>query len=265
MEDYFSTNQEHWNAVTQGHIESDFYNNEHFKKTRNSLNEIEQQWLGNVEGKSLLHLQCHFGQDTLSWQNKGAQCTGIDFAEAAIDYANKLAVELQLPAKFICCNVYDTYNHVAQQYDIVFTSYGTIGWLPDLQIWADQVSKCLKPGGVFLIVDFHPVLWMLDNEMKNLKYPYFNIEPIIESSEGSYADKNSKVSTTNIGWNHPLSDIISALIGCGLNIDRFSEFDYSNYNCFNNSINIGGGKFQIKGLQGALPIMYAVKCSKPQL
>jgi len=150
-------------------------------------------------------------------------------------------------------------------FDIVYTSYGTIGWLPDLNKWAAVVAQCLKPGGTFLIIDFHPVLWMLDNEMKMLQYPYFNVDPIIETNLGSYADRNAVIKTTNIGWNHSLSDIITALIDNGLKLEKFSEFDYSNYNCFKNTVQIDNGKYQIKNLQGVLPMMYAIKCSKPKL
>ena len=262
MENYIEINRKLWNDKTKFHIDSDFYKNSAFKRSKYSLNKIELDALRDVSGKSLLHLQCHFGQDTLSWQNLGAQCTGVDFSEEAINYAKQLGTELNLDADFICCDIYDLKNHLNNKFDIVFTSYGTIGWLPDLNKWADIISHFLKPGGTFLIVDFHPVVWMYSNDFKEIKYSYFNIEPIVEENEGTYADKNAPLKNKEVGWNHPISEILNSLINNDLLIEQFNEYDYSSYNCFNNMIEIETGKFQIKGLEYKMPVMYAVKAKK---
>src|SRR5690606_19279998 len=127
---------------------------------KNTLPEIDIELLGNIKGRSVLHLQCHFGQDSLSMARMGAKVTGIDLSDKAIEEAQKINAVLNLNAKFICCNVYDTLDHINNQFDIVYTSYGVIGWLPDLDKWATIISKSLKPGGKLIFVEFHPVVWM---------------------------------------------------------------------------------------------------------
>ena len=156
--DYFNINKSLWNGKTAIHVKSDFYDVESFKKGKSSLNFIELEALGDVKGKSILHLQCHFGLDTLSWARLGANVTGVDFSDKAIDYARSLNSELGLNAKFILSNVYDLKNNLDEKFDIVFTSYGTIGRLPDLNRWADVVSHFLKPGGTFFMVEFRNVV-----------------------------------------------------------------------------------------------------------
>ncbi|MEO8146679.1 MAG: class I SAM-dependent methyltransferase, partial [Bacteroidia bacterium] len=255
-------NKKLWNDKTKVHINSEFYNNKEFKRTKNSLNKIELDALGDLKGKSVLHLQCHFGQDTLSLQYLGAQCTGVDLSDEAIKYARELNDELKLNAEFICCDIYDLKNHLDKKFDIVFTSYGTIGWLPDMDKWADIVSHFLKPGGMFLIVDFHPVMWMFDNDFKFFQYSYFNLEPIVEELEGTYADRNAEIKNKEVGWNHNLSEVLNALLGKGLQLIEFNEYDYSNYNCFKNMVEIEKGKFQIAGLENKLPMMYSIKMVK---
>ena len=130
---YFQANKEAWNKRTAIHKDSDFYDVASFKAGKSSLNKIELTELGDVKGKSLLHLQCHFGLDTLSWAREGALVTGVDLSNDAIDHANKLRIENNIPAKFINCNVYDLNEHLNTKFDIVFTSYGVVGWLPDLE------------------------------------------------------------------------------------------------------------------------------------
>ncbi|MEO6583015.1 MAG: class I SAM-dependent methyltransferase, partial [Ferruginibacter sp.] len=146
---HFNDNRLSWNKRTAVHKDSAFYNLAEFKSGAPSLNETEINALGDVQSKSLLHLQCHFGMDTMSWARLGATCTGVDLSDEAISLAKEINAELQLNCDFICCNVYDLKMHLDKKFDIVFTSYGTIGWLPDLDAWAEIVAHFLKPGGVF--------------------------------------------------------------------------------------------------------------------
>jgi ubiquinone/menaquinone biosynthesis C-methylase UbiE len=127
-----------------------------------------------------LHLQCHFGQDTLSMSRMGAQTTGVDLSDKAIDAARKLNQEINQQATFICCNIYDLPQHLDQQFDIVFTSYGTIGWLPDLNQWAALIARYLKPGGKFVFAEFHPVVWMFDNDLKKCNTVISNLNPLLK-------------------------------------------------------------------------------------
>jgi ubiquinone/menaquinone biosynthesis C-methylase UbiE len=173
-QNYFKANQALWNAKTPVHIESDFYDMPGFLAGNSSLRHVELNEVGEVSGKTLLHLQCHFGQDTLSWAREGAVVTGVDFSEKAIKKAREIADQTQLEAEFVQANVYDLPEILPdRKYDIVFTSYGTIGWLPDLDKWASVINHFLKPGGFFYIVEFHPFIWMHDSSMEKIEYSYF--------------------------------------------------------------------------------------------
>ena len=263
---FFAANKESWNKRTAVHIDSAFYDNKAFKAGKNSLNKTELEELGNVQGKSLLHLQCHFGQDTLSWAILGATVTGIDLSDLAIAEAKKLAGEINMAATFVCSNVYDLIGHPempeAASFDIVFTSYGTIGWLPDLDKWAAVISHFLKPGGTFYMADFHPVLWMMDDDLTTIKYPYHNFGVIAETSTGTYTDRNAPIEYQEYSWNHSISEILNALIAAGLTILHFNEFSYSPYNCFNNLTQGTDNMWRIKGMEDMVPMMYSVKAVK---
>jgi 2-polyprenyl-3-methyl-5-hydroxy-6-metoxy-1,4-benzoquinol methylase len=154
---YLEVNRNSWNNRVEAHLKSEFYDMEGFMKGNSSLNEIELKLLGDVKGKSILHLQCHFGQDSISLSRMGARVTGIDLSDKAIQKAEEIAKATQTDAKFICCDLYNLPKHLDEKFDIVFTSYGTIGWLPDMDKWAKIVSQYLKPGGQFVFVEFHPV------------------------------------------------------------------------------------------------------------
>jgi 2-polyprenyl-3-methyl-5-hydroxy-6-metoxy-1,4-benzoquinol methylase len=260
--DYIEANKELWNQRTDVHFTSDFYDVPTFIEGKNSLKEIELELLGDVNGKSILHLQCHFGQDTLSLARMGAKVTGIDLSDKSITKANELAKQLNLDAEFICSDIFELKKNLQRQFDIIFTSYGTIGWLPELKTWAKIISHYLKPGGEFIIAEFHPVMWMFDNDFKYLQYSYFNKETIIEEEEGTYADTSSPIKTTSYYWNHSLSDVINPLITESLEIEVFNEFDYSPYNCVRNMVQIAEGKYQLTGMEGKIPMVFALKARK---
>jgi 2-polyprenyl-3-methyl-5-hydroxy-6-metoxy-1,4-benzoquinol methylase len=263
MEEYIKVNKHAWNERTEWHIQSDFYQQSAFLNGQNTLKEIELSLLGDVSGKSILHLQCHFGQDSLSLSRMGAHVTGVDFSEKAIETARSLALKLGLDAEFMCCDVYSVCDQLANQsFDIVFTSYGVIGWLPDMQEWARVVQTMLKPGGMLVLVEFHPVIWMFNDAFTSVHYSYFKREPIIEVIEGTYADKEAPILAKTISWNHALEEVIGCLMDQNLAIKKFKEYDYSPYNCLKGMTEIAPGKFQIAGMEGKLPLVYAVKAVK---
>jgi len=235
---------------------------ENFIKGKTSLNEIELDLLGNIEGKSILHLQCHFGQDTISLARMGAHVTGIDFSDKAIAEAKLLAKQTNVEAKFICCDIYDLPVYLNEKFDIVFTSYGTIGWLPDLDKWAKIISRFLRDEGILIFVEFHPVVWMFDNNFEKIGYNYFNTESIEETENGTYADKDAPITTETISWNHSLSEVINSLLYNNMNLSSFDEYNYSPYNCFNETIEFETGKFRIKHLEDKIPMLYAIKAIK---
>jgi ubiquinone/menaquinone biosynthesis C-methylase UbiE len=262
---FFDTNRNSWNSRVDAHLESKFYDLEGFLTGETSLKSIELELLGNISNKSLLHLQCHFGQDTLSLARMGARVTGVDLSDKAIYSAMELATKTQLQANFICCNVYDLPQHLDQQFDIVFTSYGTITWLPDLNAWAALIQKYLKPGGKFIFVEFHPVVWMFDDNFKTIGYDYFNSGPIIENETGTYADRSAAIKPQSVCWNHSMAEVVTALLDNGLSIKQFQEFDYSPYNCFLNTIEFEPGKFRIEHLPHKIPMVYAIEAIKTKL
>jgi 2-polyprenyl-3-methyl-5-hydroxy-6-metoxy-1,4-benzoquinol methylase len=263
LTDYFETNRKNWNKRTEIHYESEFYNVKDFLDSKNSLNEIELNELGIVKGKSLLHLQCHFGQDTLSLANLGANVTGVDFSDNAIEKAEELKIKTGLNANFICCNIYELSQYIDEKFDIIFTSYGTIGWLPDIKKWAKVVSDFIKPGGTFLIVDFHPFIWILDDNFEEIKYAYFHQqEPFSEKLVNTYTDGNKKVNLLQHSWNHTLSDLITSIIDEGFKIVSFFEYDYSPYNCFPNMKSIDDKRYVFRDFEQKLPLTYSVKAEK---
>lgn len=261
-ENYIDINRQSWNNRTDTHLRSKFYDLEGFLNGKSSLNEIELNLLGEIKGKTILHLQCHFGQDTISLGRLGADATGVDLSDKAIENAKRIANKTKSNTKFICCDIYDLPNHLNKKFDIVFTSYGTIGWLPDLDKWANIISMFLKPDGRFVFVEFHPVVWMFDDNFDNIEYRYFNSGAIIATEKGTYADKEADITQSSVNWNHGLSEVINSLIKNGLEIKSLDEFDYSPYNCFNNTVEVEKNKYRIKHLEDKIPMVYSITATR---
>src|SRR5688572_27873966 len=259
---YFEANKELWNKRAYVHKDSAFYDVAGFKKGGTVLTPIELNEVGTVKGKRMLHLQCHFGLDSLNWSRMGAHVTGVDFFDEAIREAVKLNDELGMDARFICCNIYDLADHLDEQFDIVFTSYGVIGWLPDLDKWANIVSRYLAPGGIFYMAEFNPVIWMFDDNFREIKYCYENREVIETEIQGTYTDRNAAISGREYGWNHSISEVLNTLIRNGLRVTQFNEFMYSPYPCFNDMVQNPEGNWWIRGLEDKIPMVYSVKAIK---
>ncbi|CAF1342665.1 unnamed protein product [Rotaria sordida] len=267
--DFVNINRRLWNDKVNYHVVSPMYNVAGFLDGADSLNKIEIDLLGDLQGKRILHLQCHFGLDSISLVRHGAQhVTGVDLSNRAIDKARELAETLNLTTsiRFICCNIYDLQEHLScehdELFDIVFTSYGVVGWLPDINKWASLISQYLKPNGVFIIAEFHPVLWMFDEMFTHIEESYFNQRTIVCQCNGTYANRNAPISNLSVEWNHSLSEIIQALINHNLRINVLQEFDYSSYDCFLNSVKTDDGFYQIKGLEKKIPMTFAIKATK---
>lgn len=259
----FEANRNHWDQRVRIHIKSDFYNVKGFKNGESSLTEVERDALGDVSGKSLLHLQCHFGQDTLSWARKGAVVTGVDFSPKAILAANELSAELGIPARFIEANVYDLPKVLDEKFDFVFTSFGSIVWLPNMDQWAAVVNNHLKPGGTFFIAEFHPTFYLFDFDSGKISYDYFNSRIYKENIERTYTGSDEVISGTEYFWNHDLSEVISALLRTGLRLVEFREFPFSPFNCFPNMEELSPKRYTwtLHGRQ--IPHVYSIKMKKP--
>ena len=267
MDEFMEKNLKRWNETTQMHAKSKEYDLEGFIKGRNSLYPIELKALGDVSGKTLLHLQCQFGMDTLSWARLGAKVTGIDFSDVAIDLANSINEKLKLPAKFICTNIYDLPEDLDEQFDVVFTSYGVLTWLPDIKKWAEIVSKYLKPGGMFLIVEIHPFTGVFDDEHPSelvYKYPYFYTKnPMHFKSEYTYTDSEKLVENVDMyEWQHSFSDIINSLINAGLTILQVEEYPYTCFQQFPFSKKCEDGFWRIEDDKYEIPLMFSIKATK---
>jgi SAM-dependent methyltransferase len=260
--DYIEINKQSWNNRTDFHVNSTFYDMDSFYKGKSSLNDIELNLLGDIKGKSILHLQCHFGQDTISLQRMGAEVVGVDLSDKSIEMAKEIALKTNSNASFICSDIYSLPNILNQQFDIVYTSYGTIGWLPDLDKWASVIKHFLKPNGKFVFVEFHPVVWMFDDDFDRIGYNYFNTGPIVEIENGTYADRSADLKQEYVMWNHGLSEVMNSLIKNNLFINSFDEFDYSPYNCFRHTNEYVPNKFRIKHLDNKIPMVYAISATK---
>lgn len=250
--EYFEMNRAGWDQRARAHIESEFYDVAGFLAGNTSLREIELAELGDVRGRKLLHLQCHFGLDTLSWARRGAVCTGVDISPVAIRQARELAKRAQVDAQFVCSDVYGFERGSAGPYDIVYTSYGTICWLPDLDKWAEVVASNLALGGVFYIVEFHPIHDLLAG------YSYFTpAEPDVEE-EGSYTENGADVVAKLAVWAHPLSNVVNALIGAGIRVERLTEFPFSPYNCFEGLVEREPGRYYLSHGGHDVPMVYSI-------
>ncbi len=256
--DYLVKNRDSWNQRTAWHMSSPFYDMEGFLAGKSSLQGIEKSLLGNIAGKSALHLQCHFGQDTISLDRLGARATGVDLSDIAIAKAREIAAATGAKAEFICCDVYSLPEKLDGEFDIVFSSYGTIGWLPDLGRWGRVISRFLKPGGTFVFVEFHPFIWMFDTTLSRIDYSYFNHDTIEETLKGTYAAPDAPITHDTVSWNHPFAEVFMSLIGNGLVIKDFQEYDYSPYSCFAGLEADDQGRYRFTRHGRKIPMVYSI-------
>lgn len=265
--EYIETNRAYWDERVDTHMRSDFYDLASFKAGASSLDSVELEGVGDVEGKTLLHLQCHFGMDTLSWARRGAIATGADFSPEAIRSARALSEELGVPATFVEANLYDLPKLLEGQYDVVFTSHGTIVWLPDIRGWAQVVSHFLKPGGRFVFVDAHPAMFILDYEAEDelrVKYDYFQgPDPVIDEWAGTYADPASvHQNTRQAEWNHTLGDVITALVEAGLRIEWVREYPFVAWQYLPQMRQGDDGWWRLPDEYPKLPFLVSIRATK---
>lgn len=260
-------NRNFWDEVTPLHLKS--YNVDRFLEGTPWLPEQMLEEVGDVNALSLLHLQCHFGLDTLAWARLGAQVTGVDFSQQAVDAAHNLAKKADLPANFICSDIYLLPEVLQGEYDIVFTSIGVLCWLNNLDTWAKIIAHFLKPGGFFYIMEGHPLLYTFDytfdGDVKwTFQLPYFhNPHPYFWGDETTdYMDTSYHVKNPTYEWQWTVSDIINAIIGAGLRLDFFNEFGAIDDPVYPGMIRREDGLFTFPGMPVELPILFSLKASK---
>jgi len=266
-DDYSAINRAHWDEVTPIHARSPFYDVAGFLAGQSSLRPLEVTELGDVSGRTLLHLQCHFGMDTLSWARRGAIVTGLDFSPEAIALAESLRAQTGLPARFVCADLYDAPRVLAGPFDIVFTSYGVLVWLPDLARWAQIIAQLLRPGGTFYIAEEHPIANVFEEDADGVlraTYPYLSPEPLISEDEGTYTDRNASVTQRRtVQWLHPLSEVVGSLLAAGLRIEFLHEFPYCMYRKFP-SLRQGADRFwHWPAGQEMIPLLFSLRARKP--
>ncbi len=260
MEQYFAANKKLWDEKVPVHLDSDLYMMEEFLNGKSSLCPVVQEQVGDVKGKSILHLQCHFGQDSLSLARMGAKVTGVDFSAQAIANARKLNDQLNLDVKFVEANVLELNGLLEEKFDMVFTSFGTIIWLPDLNNWSAVIKHHLKPHGEFVMVEFHPTINAMDWENASFDYNYFNTgTPYHEVVEGTYADKDSNLKGEEYFWLHSFEAIFSNLLAKGLKLNEFKEYPFSSYDVFGKMNKIEDWKFVWSKMKVSFPHMFSIK------
>ena len=264
MNDHLQANQKLWDQWTLEHEQSPAYDVAGFKAGKERLRPVELAELGDVSGKSLLHLQCHFGLDTLAWARHGAIVTGVDLSEQSIALARSLSQELDIPAQFHCSDIYQLPTVLSGEFDIVFTSYGVLNWLNDLKRWATIIAHYLKPGGIFHIVEFHPFsrVFAVDAPELKVSNPYFFAEePFHFAMQGSYAATGDSL-FHGYNWNHSLSEIFNALIGAGLQIECFNEFPFTLRARIAGMVQGEDGLWRLTQQHGMVPLLFSIGARK---
>lgn len=232
MQDYFEQNRRNWNDRAAIHFkdEAGGYRVAAFLRGEDNLHDIEDREVGGVAGKRIAHLQCHFGIDTLCLARRGASCVGLDFSPVAVAAARDLQKQTGLDATFVEGNVYDARKLIEGDFDMVYVTWGAIGWLPEIVRWAKVVASLLKPGGTLYLLEGHPSLMTLDEKDPGLRPAYDWRTPIDRpltmSEETTYTGDTVKIAhPVTHEWLHPLSDVINAVIGAGLTLDYLREHE----------------------------------------
>lgn len=266
METYFEANRRHWDELAEIHSSptNGLYRVDGLRRGDVWLGPIESDELGDVAGRRLLHLQCHFGMDTLRLARQGAEVTGLDFSPKAIAKARELASDLDIDATFVEANLYDAPKAINGQFDIVFVSWGALCWLPDIPRWAEIVAGFLNAGGFLYLLEAHPAAMCLkenaDGELLP-HYAYFGgAEPVAEDEDTSYSGDPTKiVNTRNYAWDHPISRVVNALLRAGLQLQFLNEHDHVPWQAFPCLIKVGDGKFMLPPERPSIALAYSLK------
>ena len=239
--EWLERNRARWDEIVPTHVAAPMYDRTALREGRGRLmTPMEEAELAAYApegwaGKRVLHLQCHFGADTLVFAQRGAEVVGLDFSMPAIEEARAFAAQLGLDgrSRFVHANLYDARHRLPEPagFDVVYTTWGTIGWLPDIAEWARIIAWFLKPGGRLYFADGHPGAWAHDDPaagpgLPELAYEYFPGAPLIFDDPSDYADAAAQAQNTiTWEWSHPTAEVLTALLDAGLRLDFYHEHD----------------------------------------
>jgi SAM-dependent methyltransferase len=253
-------NRAWWDERVALHVRGDFYDVESFRRGRDALRPFELEEVGDVAGRSLVHLQCHFGLDTLSWARHGARVTGLDFSGPAVEAARRIAADVGLEAEFVQADLYDAPQALGgRRYDIVYTGLGALNWLPDVRRWAAVIGSLLAPGGFLYLSEFHPFAHVFGDHDFTIEYDYFHSR--LEFDEpGTYADLRAPTEHNRTEeWQHPLGDVVSAVIDAGLTLELLHEHDYTLFPRWPFLEKSGFDTYRLPEGRPRLPLMYSLR------
>lgn len=261
--EWFAANRAWWDERVPIHMASGFYDLASFRAGRSTLEPFEIAELGGLGGRSLVHLQCHFGLDTLSCARLGAEVTGLDFSEVAIGAARDLASSVRQEASFVAGNVYDAPALLGRRFDVVYTGKGALVWLPDIDAWAEVVAMLLRPGGCLYLSEFHPFAHLFGDENLSVEdgHGYFRRdEPLVVDEEpGSYVDLGAATTHNRTGeWTHPLGDVVSALAARGLRVAFLHELPFTLFPRWPWLERDDQGVYRSPESKPTLPLMYSL-------
>jgi SAM-dependent methyltransferase len=253
-------NRAWWDERVPLHVASDFYDVEGFKAGANTLRPFELEEVGDVSGRSLVHLQCHFGLDTLSWARLGARVTGLDFSSPAVEAARAVAADTGLDAEFVAASVYDAPAALGgRRFDLVYTGLGALNWLPDLRGWAEVVARLVAPGGLLYLSEFHPIADVFGDEDLTITHDYFQTDPLLFDDPGTYADLEAHTDHNRTEeWVHPLGDVVSAVIDAGLAVELLHEHDHTLFPRWP-FLEKDGDSYRFPAGRPRLPLMYSLR------
>jgi SAM-dependent methyltransferase len=259
-EEWLALNRALWDERVPIHVASDFYDVDGFIGGGSTLRAFELEEVGDVEGLTLVHAQCHFGLDTLSWARRGARVTGLDFSEPAISAARKLAADAGIDAEFVASDVYQAVEVLGgRRFDVVYTGLGALNWLPDIERWAQVMAALIAPGGRFYLAEFHPFSGVFADEDLTVQYPYFHAEPMVWDEPGTYADPAASTEhNRSMEWNHGLGAVVSALIAAGLRIELLHEHEHTLFARWPFLERSGDGTYRLPEGTPSLPLMYSL-------
>ena len=270
--EWHRSNRANWDERVGVHIGPGGYDLSDLRAGRGRLNAIEEAELPPIEGKRVAHLQCHFGRDSLTLAQRGAEVAGLDFSGPAIDVARELAGELGLAdrARFVHADLYDALEAIPEphRYDLVFVTWGAICWLPDIARWAAIVTGLLRPGGSLFLAEGHPAAYVFDDEtgspegMPGWFAPYFSREPVIATDPGDYVDPRARLTNTTIyNWIHPIGEVVTSLIESGMTLDWLHEHDAVAWRMFRILVEDASGLYRWPG-KPWLPLAFSLAATK---